>query len=144
MADKDGVLLRIKSQYILNNVTSFVNKFVLYNLIAYSKLMQSKLNITLDDYKPLSFIKKSNLDLNIFFYFENYCYDYKRKLNFFLGEHNITKRQLEEYIAFCCQEKKNEIIRGKNCEFSIFPYKININSQFFDFLLTKEFCYEFF
>ena len=61
-----------------------------------------------------------------------------------MGEHNITKRQLEEYIAFCCQEKKNEIIRGKNCEFSIFPYKININSQFFDFLLTKEFFYEFF
>ena len=35
MADKNGILLRIKSQYILNNVTSFVNKFVLYNLRAF-------------------------------------------------------------------------------------------------------------
>ena len=145
MEDNDGIFLRIKSKYILSNIISFINKFLLYKLIAHSKSIQSKLNITLDNYKLLSFIKNSNFSLNKLFYSESeYNCDYNQTLNHSLERYNITKSLLEEYITLYYEEKKNEIKIGKNYEYYIFPDKIDINSPFFDFLITKEYFSEFF
>ena len=54
MDEKINEFENIKSNYILNNIFSFLEKMRTLNVIKYNKSMLNKLKITIEDYKKTS------------------------------------------------------------------------------------------
>ena len=141
--EEQSIILKIKSLYTLRNIESYIkDEYLLYKMIFKSKSVQSKLNITLDNYKALYLKKQYNFNLNQFFYAEKN--DLNENLNTFLKRYNITKNILELYIIYYYKDKMNEIKTVNKNRFDNYLQKIDINSPFFDFLITKDFFSELF
>jgi hypothetical protein len=105
--EEHSIILRIKSLYTLRNIESYIkDEYLLYKMIFKSKSVQSKLNITLDNYKALYLKKQYNFNLNQFFYAEKN--DLNENLNTFLKRYNITKSILELYIIYYYKDKMNK------------------------------------
>lgn len=130
-----NILAKLKSKYIFQNIFDYIKyKNYKYLLFIYSKLLQNKLDIELDDYK-IRFMDKMNL---------NICQNYMRieinnKEEF---DRNYLKKNIEadlikyDDIFNIKTLQKYIIYYFKNKSF-IYPNILCIYSPFFDILLNN-------
>ena len=136
--EKNCLLLKIKSNYILKHLLSYIKqKYFDLKLFSHSKLFQTKLNIPFSYYRMLYLIENGILSL------ENYLkYLYE---DFFLGNEQFYKI-LSKYNINNDDNLKNFIeyyftneLKDKISPDHLIDYKyIEVESAIFDFLEDKE------
>ena len=93
MSDKN-ILINISSKYVLDHIFDYLKDGFKFNLLAYSKLFQKKLDIELFDYQKL-YLKKLNIKLSDYFSLYSSIYGYTT--NFFSEKSYFSLRKELEF-----------------------------------------------
>ena len=96
-----SVFENIKSEYIMNTIIEYVQRFKVLNIIKYNKHLKRKLNATINEYKDLS-EKYSSIEIELI--------PAKNKYSNFL---NISNEKDKSYYHAYFNENKKEINRYK-------------------------------
>ena len=146
------VINEIKSKYILEQIFDYIkdDKFKM-KLFYYSKLFQSKLNLSIIDYQ-IAFLNKINFDYNNYLKFstntlDQQNFDPKFLISQFTEDilkYNINLNIMPTIINNYFRNNKSPKIQKKNKNNINFGIEIDIFSPYFDFLskddIFKNFC----
>ena len=117
----------IKSKYILEHILSYVDKALTHKLFRYNKNIQSKINLSINDYKLFSkiiievYTTKFIFDKNLFINFEQkykpYYHIYfndneKEKENYPINLDMTKMEPIKHFFRSNFQNNENEIIKG--------------------------------
>ena len=95
--EKKSLLKKIKSKFILNYISEFINgNNIKLNLFKYSKLFQKLLNITIYDYQ-FAYFKKTDFPLSHYLSYDNNKDD-EDDFNDKKFNKDLLKKNLEEYL----------------------------------------------
>ena len=120
------MLNEIKSKYMLEYLFTYIKKDLLYKIVKYNKKLQTKINLSLKDYKMFSKImielhmSKYIFDTELFINFEQqyrpyyhiYFNDKKVEENFPINLNMSNFESLKYFIRSKITNKKKEIIQG--------------------------------
>ena len=144
------IINEIKSKYILEQIFEYIkdDKFKM-KLFCYSKLFQSKLNLSIVDYQ-IAFLNKIDFDYNNYLKFSNNTFDQQNFDSTYLKsqftkeilKYNINLNIMSTIINNYFRNNKSPKIQKKNNINS--GIEIDIFSPYFDFLskddIFKNFC----
>lgn len=142
----------IKSKYILEQIFEYIkdDKFKM-KLFCYSKLFQSKLNLSIVDYQ-IAFLNKINFDYNNYLKFSTNTFDQQNFDPTYLNsqftkeilKYNINLNIIPTIINNYFRNNKSPKILEKNKKYINSGIEIDIFSPYFDFLskedIFKNFC----
>ena len=128
--ENQGIIYKIKSIYIIINISKYLKDNQKQKLFVYSKYFQNKLNIEYIDIKE-KYLKNIGFNINEYLYIEEEKYEkniLNKKYDKFLLEKKINRKSLENLIYEILENKQ---IKGINKENETY---INIDSPLFEII----------
>ena len=141
--NNESLFDKISSKYIIQIINSYlVNENLIYKLIFYNHHAQGRLDISLNNYKELYFLKRINFDNYLY---EEYCTNTLTEnlrndaINYGVSENYLKKLAINYYTNLI--EKKSKEIKNTLTDLK----KINVSSPIFEDLskldnFGKTFC----
>ncbi len=137
------ILKKLSSKYLFNIIFDYLDKYFKYKLFNYSKKYQSKIGISLYDYKELYIMNylKINLDNYLTYYNNNSGENYDKNILIKKLENDFCKYNLDyndiqkyaiNYFNKLIQDKKNIYNDTESNLYKYFQMPIHIYSPLFD------------